>query len=108
MKPTANQFGLTMLAATAGLWSSALCAESPPWPEPKSDFGGAVPLNQADWYRFEDYPMSAVSGDKEGLVVVAIGIDANGRIGDCQVVQSSKHKELDAVPCRALKKRARF
>jgi len=94
--------------ACAGLWSAGLNAQSPPWPEPKSDFGGAVPLNQAEWYRFEDYPMSAVSGDKEGMVVVGFTIDAEGRISECHVVQSSKHRDFDAVPCKALKKRARF
>jgi protein TonB len=94
--------------AAIGLWSATLNAESPPWPEPPSDFGGAVPLNQSGWYRVQDYPTSAISSGKEGMVVVGFTIGADGRVTDCQVTQSSKHKELDNVPCRALKSRARF
>ena len=96
------------LVAMSGLWSAGLCAASPPWTEPKSDFGGAMPLNQADWYQFDDYPMSALSGDRVGMVLVGFTIGLDGRVTNCHVVQSSKHRDLDAVPCRVLAKRARF
>jgi protein TonB len=79
-----------------------------PWPEPKSDFGGAVPLNQSEWYTFEDYPISAAASGDEGMVVIAFTITVDGRLTDCHVVQSSKSRKLDAVPCRVLPKRARF
>jgi TonB family protein len=95
-----------LLFAFSALFGTSLNAA--PWPEPKSDFGGAEPLNLSSWYTFEDYPQSALAGNEQGMVVIGFTIGVNGRMTDCHVVQSSKHKDLDAVPCRVLTRRARF
>jgi protein TonB len=79
-----------------------------PWPEPKSDWGGAKPLNMDKWYSFEEYPESALRTGEQGMVVIGFTIDVTGRLADCHVIQSSKYEDLDTIPCRVLGKRARF
>jgi TonB family protein len=90
-------------------WALAATAlNGAPWSEPKSDFGGAEPLNLDEWYTFKDYPQSAIDAADEGMVVIGFTVDINGRLTDCHVIQPSKHKTLDSVPCRVLSQRARF
>jgi TonB family protein len=60
------------------------------------------------WYTFEDYPESALRKGEQGMVVIGFTIDTRGRLTDCHVVQSSRFKDLDAVPCWVLVKKARF
>ncbi|MFL6844107.1 MAG: TonB family protein [Allosphingosinicella sp.] len=86
---------------------SAGAKRAPPTPPP-SDYGGAAPLNQGKWFDFTDYPGEAIAAGEEGYVTVAFDILASGRVGRCEVARSSGSKRLDAVPCRLLRRRARF
>ena len=86
----------------------AVAALGQPWRTPPDNFGGAVPLNRNEWYNFNDYPTSAVSGGEEGYVTVSFTIGTDGHMSDCRVVRSSHYPDLDAVPCKVLPKRARF
>jgi len=80
----------------------------PPWRVPKSDFGGAKPLNLSGWYSAQDYPLTAIRAGEQGYVTVEFTIGDNGRPIRCRVVRSSGYPDLDAVPCRALMERAIF
>ena len=79
-----------------------------PWTVPESDFGGAVPRNEANWLLATDYPMAAVRAGQGGYVTVSFAIGADGRMSDCKVIRSSGYAILDTVPCKVLPKRARF
>jgi protein TonB len=79
-----------------------------PWTVPKSDFGGATPINIRSWIRYQDYPSVAVAGGEQGYVVVGFDIDVKGRVTNCAVTKSSGYERLDRVPCPMLTKRARF
>src|SRR5688572_17856612 len=88
--------------------SVALAQYRPPWEIPAADFGGADPKNRSEWFRFEDYPADALRAREQGFVTVRFQVLPNGRVGECSVVRTSAHNRMDPVPCRLLKKRARF
>jgi len=69
----------------------------------------AVPRNaKGRWFNFNDYPSRAQSEGRAGTVVFRLTVGANGRVSDCQIVQSSGHRDIDASTCKAASKRARF
>ena len=98
------------LSAVAFLlsFSVATAVAAQPWRTPKSDFGGAVPLNVNEWYTFHDYPMEAIRSGEEGYVTVSFTIGTDGLMSDCGVTRSSGFAELDRIPCELLPARARF
>ena len=83
------------------------CAAQP-WRVPKSDFGGARPLNLYRWISPEDYPVELASAGEEGYVTVGFTIGTDGLVSDCHVVRSSGYPRLDAIPCNVIAARARF
>lgn len=89
----------------APLWAASA---EPPWQVPKSDFGGAVPLNLDHWYSYRDYPGAAVAKGEQGFVTISFTVEVDGRMSDCHVIRSSGFARLDEVPCDVLSKRARF
>jgi len=62
----------------------------------------------AQWVTPDDYPPAALRVDAEGVVQVALAIDAAGTLTDCTVEQSSGNADLDATTCALLRKRAKF
>ena len=74
----------------------------------KDDFGGAVPLNKKAWITVNDYPVRAGLWHQGGQVAVSFAIGTDGRISNCQVIQSTGFPLLDDLPCPLLTKRARF
>jgi protein TonB len=97
-----------LTAATAIMNSAASAAPKPPWKVPESSFGGAQPLNLKEWYTVQDYPDSAIQSGEQGIVTIGFTIGISGRITECHVVRSSGYSDLDAVPCKLVKNRARF
>ena len=98
---------MALLISTVGA-AAAHAQSRPPWQMPSSDFGGAVPLSRGAWLKIEDYPTEAVRNGVQGYVTVGIDIGAKGRVTACKVTRSSGHALLDSIPCRILKRRARF
>jgi periplasmic protein TonB len=98
-----------VIAASALLLGSATAAAAskPPWDVPKSDWGGAEPLN-GPWFTFEDYPTESVRDDEEGYVTVAFTIGIDGKVTDCRLVRSSGYRRLDVIPYNIMTRRARF
>ncbi len=67
------------------------------------------PKNAASsWITVEDYPGQAVRDRREGVVAFKLTIDAEGRVKQCSVTQSSGATELDDATCATISKRARF
>lgn len=85
----------------------AMAQNTSPFGDPIRDYGGATLLTPR-WLSFADYPRKAVEGEIQGRVVVAFGINAKGRVENCEVKSSSGHQALDVVPCRLLERKARF
>lgn len=81
------------------LASSLLQAESPARP---------VPINRAAWVSSDDYPPEAQRADEQGKVGYRLQVGSDGRVGGCEVVQSSGSAALDASTCVLLTRRARF
>ena len=88
------------------IMATALLGARPQIPE--SNYGGATPLNLRDWYSVYDYPDELALKGVEGFVTVEFIIGTDGRMSDCNVARSSGSRQLDAIPCRILPKRARF
>ncbi len=70
------------------------------------DFGAARFIDGSIYD--EDYPREAVSLRQQGWVVMALRINAEGAISDCQISISSGSAALDSGSCRLVKSRFRF
>lgn len=55
-----------------------------------------------------DYPSAAISKNEQGTAGVRFWIGTDGRVSDCQVVESSGSKALDDQTCSIMEKRARY
>jgi TonB family protein len=75
---------------------------------PVREYGGAIPIAESRWITAADYPHSALRQQLQERVVAAFTISADGKIVGCSVEASSGSPILDAVPCKALQRRARF
>ena len=65
-------------------------------------------VSTARWFRPEDYPMSMIRSDSEGIVNARLLIDASGKPESCNIQSSTRPKEFDAVVCDILMKRSKF
>ena len=73
---------------------------------PKSLASPPVPANDpAKWVTSNDYPYHTFH---EGIAKAELIVGANGRVSDCNIVESSGHAMLDRATCRWLPRRARF
>lgn len=61
-----------------------------------------------DWFRYSDYPESAVRRRAEGRVVALIAVDTSGRATSCKIVKSAGDADLDRQTCALTRKRARI
>ena len=59
-------------------------------------------------FRPEDYPTGALADGTQGRVSMRITVTADGRAGDCAVVESSGSAAIDERSCRVARGRARF
>lgn len=71
--------------------------------------GGAVrPRHVSGAIVKADYPPVARRAHAVGSVVVALAIDADGRVTACRVARSSGNADLDATTCRLAQQRFRY
>lgn len=70
---------------------------------PAAAVGGA-----AKWLSDRDYPWEAIRLRQQGSVLTRLVIGADGRIGQCEIVQGSGHPVLDRRTCEILRKRVPF
>lgn len=64
--------------------------------------------NAAQWITNDDYPSSALNGNRQGVSFIGWTISASGRISDCRVLRSSGTPDLDRAACEAIQKRGRY
>lgn len=55
-----------------------------------------------------DYPAAAIAARAKGTTGAMLTINPAGRVGDCRVIASSGHGELDATVCRLARERFRY
>ena len=73
------------------------------------DARGLEPLGSpGDWIRSEDYPVTALEDDTEGIVGFSLAVDASGRPVKCTVTLSSGSDALDSATCNLVTLRATF
>ncbi|MEL6876308.1 MAG: energy transducer TonB [Pseudomonadota bacterium] len=60
------------------------------------------------WLLASDYPSHSLRLGHQGATTFQIEVLADGKIGDCSILKSSGHKELDQASCRAMTANAKF
>lgn len=81
----------------------------PPTPPVASKAAGVRARgDRGAWIGTGDYPPAAIRAEEQGVVGIALRIDAAGRIAQCTVTQPSGSAALDQATCRLYQRRARF
>lgn len=69
----------------------------------------AIPAgNPGSWVTTEDYPAEALRNEWQGVVRFKLDVNAQGRVSQCTVTQSSGTDILDAKACSLISERAVF
>jgi len=58
--------------------------------------------------RNDDYPDKAIDANASGSVGFRLKIEADGSIGECDVLETSGNRDLDGTTCAVMKKRAHY
>lgn len=79
----------------------------------KRDRGGSERASEAtanlvSLFSTDDYPREAIRNGEEGTVAVTLTVNAEGKVADCAIDQSSGSPSLDVQTCRILWTRAQF
>lgn len=61
-----------------------------------------------NWITISDYPAKAFRERREGVVRYRLHFGVNGRVSRCDIIQSSRHADLDDATCRYARRRALF
>lgn len=64
--------------------------------------------NLVSLFSTDDYPPEAIRNGEQGTVAVTLTVNAEGKVADCVVNQSSGSPSLDVATCRILWTRAQF
>lgn len=70
--------------------------------------GAEQRIAEGTWVSWKDYPTAALRAEISGTVVMALDVNAAGRVDNCRVVVSSKFEPLDKTSCEVLASRARY
>lgn len=71
--------------------------------------GGARPAERiAGALANRDYPRAALRARAQGSVAVRYTVRPDGRVGDCRIMRSSGHADLDDTTCRLIERRFRY
>lgn len=69
----------------------------------------AVPKGSPQaYFALADYPRAAMANREQGVAMVELAINSDGRVGGCKVGSGSGSAQLDQTTCRLLRSRARF
>lgn len=91
----------TLLIALAALSLASPAAARRPHP--------AVPKgNPGTWVVTDDYPVSALRSEFEGVVRFVLTVGPDGRVRHCTITESSGHGSLDNAACAKLQERGEF
>ena len=64
--------------------------------------------NPGEWFDPDSYPAEAIRAQRQGRVVVALGIDSTGAVATCAIKGSSGTAALDEGTCAIARERGRF
>ncbi|MGJ3649599.1 energy transducer TonB [Sphingomonas sp. GlSt437] len=64
--------------------------------------------NPADWFPADAYPPEARNAGQEGRTAFSVKVDAQGRLVECDIVQSSGSAQLDNTTCDLIVTHGRF
>ncbi|MEN9932172.1 MAG: hypothetical protein RIS17_745 [Pseudomonadota bacterium] len=80
---------------------------APPAPaaEPPSP---ATPRGRGNVFSDDDYPSASRAAEEEGVTRVSYVVGVDGRVTQCEIVQSSGFKRLDDATCAIIQRRFRF
>ena len=86
------------------------CGAGPALAEETNQARGASPEDIVAWAREiqQDYPAAALRNAEQGAVTMRITIGVNGRVSNCEVIQSSESEALDEAACRGMAEHARY
>jgi TonB family protein len=80
-------------------------------PRPGSSSGvnnPATPAGRANVFSDDDYPSASRAASEQGLVIASYVVGVDGRVSQCEIVQSSGFKRLDDATCSIIQRRFRF
>lgn len=84
-------------------------APAPPPPPPKVvSQAAAAKGDPAQWFSTDDYPPGALREGREGVTKISWQINEQGRVENCQVVNSSGSPDLDETSCRLIVRRGKY
>ncbi len=81
---------------------------APPAPAPTAAPTAATPKGRGNTFTDDDFPDASRRAEESGTTRVTYTIGADGRVGECQVTQSSGFPRLDEATCNIIKRRFRF
>lgn len=64
--------------------------------------------NPATWVTGNDYPRDLIAKGVQGVIQFRLSIDAQGKVSDCRIQQSTRPAEFDRRVCQIMAKRGRF
>lgn len=68
----------------------------------------ATPLNAANWFKVDDYPLAALRQNEIGYVGFAVLVGIDGKPEKCTVVAPTPFDDLNKLTCLLVMRRARF
>lgn len=75
----------------------------------QADNSGPKPaVSPGEWVVSDDYPAEAIRRGEQGLVGLALDVDATGRVTGCSIIATSGSAVLDEHTCKLLIARASF
>ncbi|MFM5930173.1 MAG: TonB family protein [Novosphingobium sp.] len=64
--------------------------------------------NPGNWVTTNDYPTRALREERQGTTRFRVTVGTDGRVSDCEILQSSGSNDLDSATCLLIWRRARF
>lgn len=86
---------------------AAPAPQAPPAP-PAVAPSPATPRGRGNVFSDDDYPSASRAAEEEGVARVSYVVGTDGRVSQCEVMQSSGFKRLDDATCSIIQRRYRF
>lgn len=68
----------------------------------------ATPKGRGNLFSDDDYPSASRAAEEEGVARVTYTVGTDGRVTQCEIVQTSGFKRLDDATCSIIQRRFRF
>ena len=81
---------------------------APPVPVALAPPSPATARGRGNVFSDDDFPSASRAAEEEGVTRVSYTVGVDGRVTQCEVVQSSNFKRLDDATCSIIQRRFRF